>query len=303
MKKKYIEKLVVLANDAKTIVRLYIDHDGMQNYSIQRSNNRSGRATHFFNKKIWHSLYHANLILEREISQYEDKGYDVLDEFDLSSNETKQCGFRFDNHKISPDSEMLEISPAAVPLHIDLSFNEVSIKDMRYQLDYSNEAVTSLFEQITQMINFIPFSCYVVFDPSNNRLTLLSLDYNSKPKPSSVYSFEALYLQAKTPLALKSYTECIEKTNKTGTYVHFDGSVITFHFSGWFVANLLAECSNSGFNELYSMANGEHRLIHTAKLNIKHHQHAKFLLNVEQQQIKEVIYLHILDRTTALTEL
>ncbi|QIR16305.1 hypothetical protein [Shewanella aestuarii] len=302
----FIEKIVVLQNRKGSIIRLYIDHDGRQDFSIQRSNQIKGRTSHFFNKKLWHSRYHVNLILERQIAQYEDKGYEIVEEFSLDPQPFKVDQFRFDNHALKTNMSMMKISHNAIPLSISASFQQLSIVDMRYKKPVVNADIWNLFEQLTRMICFVPLICTAIYEPDTQKLILLSTHYNSLPKPTAAYSVESLLQRADTTIEL-SHFECQTMTaNSKGVFAHFDNQILTFHFPGWRVANLIVERNSPRDPQynLYSFKNDVHCLIGKMKLDIEHNQHALFLLDIaENNKVKQAVYVERSERTKAISDM
>lgn len=301
----FIEKIVVLQNPKGSIIRLYIDHDGKQVFSIQRSNDINGRTNHFFNKKLWYSRYHVNLILDRQIVQYEEKGYDVIEEFTLDPQPIALDQFRFDNHRILADKSMMKISHDAIPLSIDASFQHLSIIDMRYKEPVVNADVWNLFEQVRRLINFIPVRCTAIYEPSAQRFVLLSTQYRSQPKPTARYALEKLLKNTKTAITFCDFESQLVTAKTEGVFAHFDQHTLTFHYAGWRVANLIVERNKSSRNtyNLYSFKKGAHCLINTTELNIDHDQHALFLLNIVNKKVAQSVYVQRTERTKEISEM
>ena len=301
----FIERIVVLKNPKGSIIRLYIDHDGKQLFSIQRSNDINGRTSHFFNKKLWYSRYHVNLILDRQIAQYEEKGYDVIEEFTLDPQPIVHDQFRFDNHALQNNKSMMKISHNAIPLSIEASFQHLSIIDMRYKKPVVNAEIWTLFERVSHMINFIPFKCTAIYEPDDQRFVMLTTNYRSQPKPAAGYKLKSLLKRASSVMKFCEF-ECQPVTAKTeGVLAHFEQHILTFHYAGWQVANLIVERikpSRCTYN-LYSFKNEAHCLIDTMELNIDHDQHALFLLNIANNKVAQAVYVQRSERTKAISEI
>lgn len=301
---KYFEKIIVLQNLQGTIIRVMIMHDGQRNYSIQRSNVINGVTKHFYNKKLWHSLYHVYLILERRIEDYEQKGYDIIEEFQLNINRINKPQFRFDNHKLTPGTQMTKISHDAIPVFIETNFHGVEITDMRYQSELKASELVGLFESITQDIHFIPFVFTGLYEPNTKRLTVIKIDYWSKPDPKALYTFEHLAKNQVTEIAVDRYENSIAGCDSSGTYALFENDIVTFHFAQWKALNLIVEQESVAGTtcKLYSMKNHRHSLIHTMDLQVKQNHQAMFLVCLAERQVNKIIYLSRTEQSKRVSE-
>ncbi|WP_076414923.1 hypothetical protein [Shewanella sp. UCD-KL12] len=303
---KYFEKIVVLQNQTGRIIRIMIMHDGQRNYSLKRSNSFNGVTKHFNNKKIWHSLYHVNLILDRQLEEYEAKGYDVIDEFSLNINRPAKTQFKFDNHKLEAGRPMLKVSHKAIPIAVSANFDGVDIIDMRYRTEVTQTALVDLFNAVSHNIHFIPFTFTGIFDPETNTLTSLSVDYRSKPDPKAYYTFDYLVNNSGCDGIMKfaHYENSTSLCDCSGTYAKFENDILTFHFAQWKAVNLILELDSIADQsfKLYSMKNHRHCLVHTMQLPYKHNHQAMFLLNETAGEVSEIIYLNQTVHTKTVSE-
>lgn len=303
---KYFEKIVVLQNRIGRIIRIMIMHDGKRNYSLKRSHYFNGVIKHFNNKKLWHSLYHVNLILERQLEDYEDKGYDLIDEFQLNMNRTNKPQFKFDNHKLEANRSMLKVGHKSIPITVSANFDGVCITDMRYRTEVTLAALVDLFNAVSRNIHFIPFAFTGIYDPEANVLTIVKVEYRSKPDPKMHYTFDYLVKNSDCDSKMKiaHYEHSISYCDSSGTYAQFENDIITFHFAQWKAVNLIVELdsiSDKSF-KLYSMKNHRHCLVHTMQLPLMHNHQAMFLLNEVDGEVSDIIYLNQTVHTKKVSE-
>ncbi|MGI2014231.1 hypothetical protein [Shewanella oncorhynchi] len=187
----FIEKITVLQHsETKNIVRLMIEHDGNRNYGLQCSTVTNGKTRHFYNNKIWHSVYQIKDELECRVSQYEEKGFDVVTEISLAPNKNaaKPTAFCFtDEVSIVVNNNVLPISAKDIPIKIECSFHKLDLIDLRYNTQVYEPTIKNYFESIRVNIDFLPFDMVAVVD--GNQIKVLSLEFKSKPTPLNAFHY------------------------------------------------------------------------------------------------------------------
>lgn len=243
---KFIEKLIVLQHpDTKHIVRLMIEHDGQQNYGLQRSILNNGTTRHFYNKKIWHSAYNIKLELSRRVSDYEDKGFDMMTEISLRPNDVPPCPeFNYSTSMIEPDENTLPINPTEMPIFVDCSFHQLSVRDLRYNTEVTNEELLTFFKDLRKSIEYLPFAMVAIW--SEKSIKVLSLEFRSKPQPKHAINY-ILMLSSKK----NSHFMIVDATGpgsnqqsqeSNQSYAVLAGGNLTFHVaSTWKIAKAFLE--------------------------------------------------------------
>ncbi|MGI2227758.1 hypothetical protein [Shewanella frigidimarina] len=299
---KYIEKLVVMQHpDSKDLIRLMIEHDGQQTYGLQRSIVNKGKVRHFYNKKLWHSAYNVKLELARRISDYEDKGFDVMTEISLQHNNIGTIPeFFYSKKSINAGDKAVSIEPTDVPIFVDCSFHKLSIRDLRYNTEIVDEDLIAFFNALRKTIEFLPFTMVSVW--SKSEIKVLMLDYHSKPKPK--HGFNYLAKMATTDPMVFVVTDCtvqnsvISNDTLSESCAVLSNDSLTYHLSSkWMSANVFLEKHPHMTSfKVYCMDSGVYREVLTdVKLNeVDRSCNAEILFTHVENQISNVTFVRSL---------
>ena len=299
---KYIEKLVVMQHpDSKDLIRLMIENDGQQTYGLQRSIVNKGKVRHFYNKKLWHSVYNVKLELARRVSDYEDKGFEVVAEISLQPNNIATIPeFFYSKNSVKASGKVASIEPTDVPIFVDCSFHKLSIRDLRYNTEIVDEDLIAFFNALRKTIEFLPFTMVSVW--SKNEIKVLMLDYHSKPKPKHGFNYLAKMATTK-PMAFiitdstKQITVPCNGTFSESCAV-LSGDSLTYHLSSkWMSANVFLEKHPHMTSfKVYCMDSGVYREVLTdVKLNeVDRSCNAEILFTHVENQISNVTFVRSL---------
>lgn len=300
---KYIEKLTVLQHpDTKDIVRLMIEHDGQQTYGLQRSIVTQGNTRHFYNKKLWHSAYNIKLELGRRISDYEDKGFEVMTEISLLPSEAPDAPeFSFSTNQIESYASARPINATDVPIFVDCSFHQLSIRDLRYNTEILDEDITHFFNGLRKAIEFLPFAMVAVW--STNAIQVLSLEFRSKPKPKHAINYLSK-LAAKKNNAFSIIdgtmpgTTDLDSLDDQRSFAVLTGKSLSFHLaSTWQIANVFLEKHpHTSLFAVYCMDSDKFTKIQSdIQLNtVKRSGNAKILFTLLHNQISNMTFIRSL---------
>ncbi|MFT6653966.1 MAG: hypothetical protein ACJAWI_000719 [Marinomonas primoryensis] len=243
---KFIEKLTVLQHpDTRQIVRLMIEHDGQQNYGLQRSILKNGTTRHFYNKKIWHSPYNIKLELNRRVSDYENKGFDVMTEISLRPNDVPTCPvFSYSIDCVAPNVKAFPINATDIPISVDCSFHQLSIRDLRYDTEITDKGIITFFKNLRKAIEFLPFEMVAVW--SEKSINVLTLEFSSKPQPKHAVNYIRMLSSKKhsafTIINATGQDHNLEQIDDNQSYAVLTGGSLTFHLaSTWKIANVFLE--------------------------------------------------------------
>jgi hypothetical protein len=300
---KYIEKLTVLQHpDTKDIVRLMIEHDGQQTYGLQRSIVTQGKTRHFYNKKLWHSAYNIKLELGRRVSDYEDKGFEVMTEISLRPSQVPDAPeFSFSTNQIESYVSARPINATDVPIFVDCSFHQLSIQDLRYNTEILDEDITQFFNGLRKAIELLPFAMVAVW--SGNSIQVLSLEFRSKPQPKHAINYLSK-LAAKKNSAFSIIDGTMPGATDLGpldepqSFAVLTGKSLCFHLaSTWKVANVFLEKHpHASLFTLYGMDSDKFTKIQNdIPLNpVKRSGNAQILFTRLHNQISNVTFVRSL---------
>lgn len=243
---EFIEKITVLQHpETKNIARLMIEHDGNRNYGLQCSIVNNGKTRHFYNNKIWHSVYHIKDELERRVAEYEEKGFDVVTEYSLAPNKimAKPTTFGFtDSPSLAVDSDVLPISAKDIPVTIACSFNNIVITDLRYCTQIIDPQITIFFENIRNNIDFLPFDMVAIF--TDTQLKVLSLEFKSKPTPNHPFNYLRLLSKKHTEFEIVDAETLLIAASGGINFAHYTNNQLLFYIDqSWATANVYIEKS------------------------------------------------------------
>jgi hypothetical protein len=241
-KYNFIEKLTVLQHpESKNIVRLMIEHDGAQNYGLQRSIVSKGNTRHFYNNKIWHSAYHVKLELSRRICDYEEKGFDVMTEISLAPNKSQELSsFDFTAERALSADRVLPITSTDRPIFVAISFDHLDITDLRYNSKIVDKSLLEFFDGLRNTIEFLPFNMVAI--QGENQIKVLSLEFKSRPKPKHGINYLVLLSKKRSEFKILDATEFMIHPEAGASYASYMNGHLSFCFPHpWMKANVFIE--------------------------------------------------------------
>lgn len=302
---KFIEKITVLQHpETKNIVRLMIEHDGNRNYGFQRSIVSNGTTRHFYNKKIWHSVYHIKDELECRVSEYEEKGFDVVSEISLSPNKipAEPIHFDFTDEPLLVEGNVLPISANDIPLQIECSFNKLAITDLRYSAQSFDTKLVDFFDNVRKTIDFLPFDMVAVL--SQNTLKVLSLEFKSTPQPKHSFNYLLLLSKKHTEYSIIDAATLLVSANAGMSFAYFTDNQLQFCIDQtWATANVFIEKSpHSPECKVYCIRDERfHQVFSGTIANVPRSGNAKVMYSNVKGLFSDFIFLSSLNFESELT--